>query len=104
MAEKGVERGPLNVAMSDQGGWLGTHDRVPGEPGEWPNVADVVHLRAECGRTTEARLGVARRMRAPLGHTVRSTGRRAEHGHFHFLRPLLILSRTSSSQMASLGV
>ncbi|PON65254.1 hypothetical protein PanWU01x14_117710 [Parasponia andersonii] len=101
MTEKGVERGPLNVATSDQGGRLGTHDRVPWEPGKWPNVADVVHLCAECGRTTEARLGVARRMRAPLGHTARSAGRRAERGQFHFLRPLLILSRTTSSQMAS---
>ncbi|PON52421.1 hypothetical protein PanWU01x14_209450 [Parasponia andersonii] len=33
VAEKGVERGPLNVAMSDQSGRLGTHDRVPGGTG-----------------------------------------------------------------------
>ncbi|PON73216.1 hypothetical protein PanWU01x14_060570 [Parasponia andersonii] len=60
-------------------------------------------MRTENGRTTETRLGVARRMRAPLGHTTHSTGRRAERGQFHFLRPLLILSRTTSSQIASLS-
>ncbi|PON31219.1 hypothetical protein PanWU01x14_371520, partial [Parasponia andersonii] len=101
VTEIGGERGPLGVATTDQGGRLGAHDRVPWEPGEWPSVADVVHLRAESGRTTETRLGVARRMRVPLGDTAHSAGRRAESGQFHFLRPLLILSRTTSSQMAS---
>ncbi|PON56862.1 hypothetical protein PanWU01x14_178430 [Parasponia andersonii] len=89
--------------LTKVGGWAPTTE-FQGEPGEWPNVVDVVHLRAECGRTTQARLGMARRMHAPLGHTARSAGRRAEHGHFHFHQPLLILSRTFSSQMASLGV
>ncbi|PON70248.1 hypothetical protein PanWU01x14_081720 [Parasponia andersonii] len=46
---------------------------------------------------------MAHRMRAPLGHTAHNTGRWAERGQFHFLRLFLILSRTTSYQMASLS-
>ncbi|PON78179.1 hypothetical protein PanWU01x14_021610 [Parasponia andersonii] len=51
VAEKGGERGPQNVATTDQGGRLGAHDRVPWEPGGSGRVAECsgrgVHTRGK---------------------------------------------------------
>ncbi|PON67269.1 hypothetical protein PanWU01x14_104440 [Parasponia andersonii] len=65
--------------MSVQGGWLGTHDRVPGGTGRVaegcergaPARGMRAHHRGTTGRDAQDAC-------APLGHTARSAGRRAE--------------------------